>query len=424
MDIFVWILIGLLAVLELSRLAAALVAPAMPYRVLGPTQQTAESEPFVRLLSASLDTPVHSAAVEVLVDGKSFYPAQLAAISGAQTSIHLCAYIFQPSSIADRFIEALTERAAADVEVRLLLDAFGSFRMPMQRFAALTAAGGQVAFYHPVRWNTWPRMNHRNHQNLLVIDGRTAIMGGAGVDSYWDEGRFGQPAWRDSAFRISGDAVTGLQAAFADNWLEATGELLAREVDFPLQAISGGPPAISVNSSPTQGGSTRARVLFRHLIHNAQERIAISTPYFLPNRSARQEMVRAMRERGVQIDVLVPGRHSVPYFTRRCSRRHYGELLEAGAKIYEYDAAMMHVKTMVVDGVWSIFGSTNFDPRSFGINDEVNMAVFDRDLAARLEACFEADLERSDAIDLEEWRKRPWWERSTEILSAVFEQQQ
>ena len=424
MDIVVWVLIGLLVVLELSRLAAALIAPVQPYRVAGAARPTTDSQRFVELLGAALDTPVHSASVDILVDGKAFYPAQLEAIRGAKTSIHFGAYIFQPSPIADRLIEALTERAAAGVEVRWMADAFGSFWMPARRLAGLRAAGGQAAFYHPVRWNTWPLMNHRNHQNLLIVDGRLGFIGGAGVGDDWDEGRFERPPWRDTVFRVTGDAVAGLQAAFADNWLEAAGELLAREADFPGSLGHDGAPSISVNSSPTQGGSTRARVLFRHLIHNAQERILISTPYFLPNQSARREMVRAMRERGVTIEVLVPGRHSVPFFTRRCSRRHYGELLEAGAKIYEYDAAMMHVKTMVVDGLWSVFGSTNFDPRSFGINDEVNMAVHDRKLAAELAACFQRDLLQSEAIDYEGWRKRPLWERSTEILSAVFEQQQ
>ncbi len=424
MEIVFWVVIGLLAALELSRLAAALAVPAAPYRVLGSADGAKSPERFAQLLSAALDTPVHRAAsVEVFVDGEHFYPAQLDAIRRAQRSVHLGAYIFKPSPIGDRFIEALTERAAAGVEVRLLLDAFGSFRMPRRRLAGLTAAGGKVAFYHPIRWNTWTDMNHRNHQNLLVIDGATAFIGGAGVDRYWQGGRFGKPPWHDSVFRVTGGAVAGLQAAFADNWLEADGELLARDSDYPLLPDEGA-LAISVNSSPTRGGATRARVLFRHLIHSAQQRIVIATPYFLPNQSAREEMIRAMRERGVQIEVLVPGRHSVPFFTRRCSRRRYGVLLEAGAKIYEYESAMMHVKTMVVDGVWSVFGSTNFDPRSFGINDEVNMAVYDAGLARELELSFEKDIARSQSINYNAWRKRPYWERATELFSAIFEQQQ
>lgn len=425
MEFLFWVFIGLLAALELSRLAAALAVPSIPYRVLGPADGVRSPERFAHLLSAVLDTPVHRAAsVEVFVDGERFYPAQLEAIRHAQYSIHLGAYIFKPSPIADRFIEALTERAAAGVEVRLLLDSFGSFRMPRRRLARLEEAGGCVAFYHPIRWNTWTESNHRNHQNLLVIDGLTAFIGGAGVDLYWEGGRFGKPPWHDSVFRVTGEAVAGLQAAFTDNWLEASGELLDRELDFPLQPNDEGALAISVNSSPSRGGASRARLLFRELIHSAQQRIVIATPYFLPNQSAREEMIRAMRERGVKIDVLVPGRHSVPFFTRRCSRRRYGALLEAGARIYEYEAAMMHVKTMVVDSAWSVFGSTNFDPRSFGINDEVNMAVYDPDLARALERDFEADIARSHGATYDAWRKRPYWERATELLSAIFEQQQ
>jgi cardiolipin synthase len=165
-------------------------------------------------------------------------------------------------------------------------------------------------------------------------------------------------------------------------------------------------------------------MLFQLLIHSAKERIDITTPYFLPDTGARKALVRAIQERGVQVRVLVPGRHSVPYFTRRCSRRRYGELLLAGAQICEYKPAMMHAKTMVVDGCWSVVGSTNFDPRSFGINDEINLAILDRSVAKRLLEHFDQDLQCCESIDHRTWCKRPWWERASELLSAIFERQQ
>jgi len=165
-------------------------------------------------------------------------------------------------------------------------------------------------------------------------------------------------------------------------------------------------------------------MLFQMLIHSAQERIEITTPYFLPDSAARRELVRAIQERGVDVRILAPGRHSVPFFTRRCSRRRYGELLAAGAKIYEYQPAMMHAKTMTVDGCWSVVGSTNFDPRSFGINDELNLAVLDRTVAKRLLEDFADDLQSCEEMGYEAWRRRPIWERATELFSAIFERQQ
>jgi cardiolipin synthase len=267
-------------------------------------------------------------------------------------------------------------------------------------------------------------MNHRSHLEILVVDGQVGLVGGPGIADYWLKPGRRRDAWRDSMFRITGAAVTGLQAAFAENWLESRGQLLAGSKHYPLSGESGESPALVVNTSPTRGGSARARMLFQILIHSAKERIEIATPYFLPDAAARRELRRAMEERGVEVRVLVPGRHSVPFFTRRCSRRRYGDLLAAGARIFEYQPAMMHVKMLVVDGCWSVVGSTNFDPRSFGINDELNVAILDRTVAKRLREDFQKDLESSEEAGYETWRRRPYWERATELLSAIFERQQ
>jgi cardiolipin synthase len=275
-----------------------------------------------------------------------------------------------------------------------------------------------------LRWDTWPRINHRSHLEILVVDGEVGLVGGPGIADYWLKPGRRRAAWRDSMFRITGSAVAGLQAAFAENWLEAEGRLLAGPKYYPFKGEAGQSPALVVNTSPTRGGSARARMLFQMLIHSANERIEITTPYFLPDSAARRALVRAIRERGVEVRILVPGRHSVPFFTRRCSRRRYGELLEAGAKIFEYQPAMMHAKTLVVDGCWAVVGSTNFDPRSFGINDELNVALLDRRVSQELHRDFESDIQQSEVIDLETWRRRPYWERATELMSAIFERQQ
>jgi cardiolipin synthase len=225
-------------------------------------------------------------------------------------------------------------------------------------------------------------------------------------------------------FRVEGDAVANLQATFAENWLEASGEILAAKEFFPLCEEAHSTPSLVVNSSPSAGRSTRARILFQMLLASAQKSVLITTPYFLPDRSARAEMVRAIRERGVKIQIIVPGKGSDHALTRSSSRRLYGDLLAAGAKIYEYNPTMIHAKTLVVDGMWSVVGSTNFDNRSFGINDEVNLAAFDTGLAARIAEDFERDRAESRAVSYEDWRRRSIFERIHELFGMLLERQQ
>lgn len=427
MGIGPWIALAVLALVEAGRVAAALLRPEPPYRVCGPEDAPLDSERYRRVLGAVTDCAVdRRAAVTALYRGEDFYAEQIAAIRAAERTVHAAFYIFRPGRVSARFLEALAERAADGVEVRLLVDAFGSLRARRFHFEALEKAGGQVGRYHPLRWDTWPRFNHRSHQNILVVDGKVAFAGGAGVADMWtdSEGPSRRRSWRDSVFRIEGNAVAGLQSAFAQNWTAMTGELLSRASDYFSGETEGGAPTLVVNGTPTRGGAARSRMLFQSLIHSARKSIRIETPYFLPDASARREMADAIRDHGVDIEIIVPGRHAVPFLTRRCSRRRYGELLEAGARIFEYQPSMMHAKTMVVDGVWSVFGSTNFDPRSFGINDEINVAVCDDALAEELERRFQKDQSESAEITYEQWRRRPWWEHTTELFSAVFERQQ
>lgn len=215
-----------------------------------------------------------------------------------------------------------------------------------------------------------------------------------------------------------------MQATFAENWLESSGELLTDPDYFPYSAGDGEMVAMVINSSPTVGASTRARMLFQTLLASARKSIHITTPYFLPDKSARNEMICAMRERGVELFIVTPGMHSDHLLTRTSSRRLYGELLRNGARIFEYEPTMIHAKVMIIDGVWSVIGSTNFDNRSFGLNDEVNLAACDEALAARLEADFERDIADSREITYEIWRRRSVLERTHEWLGWLLERQQ
>lgn len=225
-------------------------------------------------------------------------------------------------------------------------------------------------------------------------------------------------------FRIEGCAVIDLQSTFVENWLEASGEILAESEYFPDCKAAGNARAMVIDSSPSVGQSTRARILFQTLLASARKTVLISTPYFLPDRSAREEMARAIAERGVKITIITPGRQADHLLTRTSSQRLYGPLLKAGAKIFEYQPSMMHAKVMIVDDAWSVVGSTNFDNRSFGLNDEVNLVALDQELAARLQQDFARDLSVSKEVSYDDWKRRSMFERAHEWLGWVLERQQ
>ena len=413
-------------VLQSGLFFLALFEPGLPYTV-SKTAENLDSREFLHVLSALTGAAVrHYDRLELLTNGEVYYPAELAAIAAAQKSINLEAYIFEEGEVARRFLRALTERARAGVKVNLLVDAVGSASFSNSDAKELLDAGGRIAWYHPIfRWYTWPRINNRTHRELLIIDGTIGFIGGSGVADHWlfPESK-DDPRWRDTMVRVQGEVVSGLQAAFAENWLEASGEILTGREYFPVMNPTGGDKALVVASSPGAGRSTEARVLFQMLLASARKRIAITTPYFLPDSSVRDELVRAIRERGVEVRIVVPGHKTDHALTRNSSRRLYGDLLAAGAKIYEYQPSMIHAKTLVIDSLWSVVGSTNMDSRSFSLNDEVNFAVADEAFAARLEQDFFNDVRNSREITYEQWRKRPMIERAHEWFGALLERQQ
>lgn len=426
MDLSAFNVIAIIAIAFLSlMLFLALFEPSLPYKITRTSSVPIDSEEFLRIIEALSDAQAHPRTrVEVLANGEIFYEAELEAISKARNSVNIEAYIFQKGVIASRFVKALAERARAGVQVNIVLDAIGSFATWNSYFKELRDAGGRICWYHPLKWYTLPRINNRTHRELFIIDGEVGFIGGAGVADHWLISKPDRPRWRDTMFRVEGCAVARLQATFVENWLEASGEILIGKEYFPFCEVDGTASALVVDSSPTAGMSTRARMLYQTLLASAQESIYITTPYFLPDRSARQEMVRAIGERGVEVKIITPGLHNDHLLTRRSSRRLYGDLLRAGAEIYEYEPAMLHAKSMIVDRVWSVVGSTNFDNRSFGLNDEVNLAAFDRGLAERLEQDFRQDVAASHAVSYDEWRRRSIFERAHEWLGWILERQQ
>jgi len=418
--------LGIVAlVLVASSLIGGLIGPMPKYELTDRNDLPPnDSERFLQVLEALSDAQVNrTGTLEVLTNGPSFYPAELDAIRNASQSVNIEAYIFQRGKIADQYLAALTERARAGVRVNLVLDAFGSAGTTKRYLASLLEAGGKVGWYNSPRWHRLMHLDNRTHRELMIVDGQIGFIGGAGIADQWYSGTKGNPRWRDSAVRIEGEAVCNLQATFAENWLAVSGEVLTGDAYFP--SIKNEHPLISmvVNSTPTVGGGTRARILFQLLLASARESISITTPYFLPDKSLMKELCLAI-ERGLRVRILVPGRKSDHLVTRSTSRAGYGELLKAGAEVYEYQPSMIHAKILCVDERWVVVGSTNFDNRSFGINDEVNLAIRDANVAMRFENDLAFDLEQSRKISLKEWEHRPVTERATELMGMVFERQQ
>ena len=422
-----WFLVlALIAIAALtSMLVLALFEPPLDYEITNTPRVALGSEEFLQILQVLADAQLYrKTKIEVLTNGEVYFPAELEAIRNAKESVNLEAYIFSQGKVTDQFLATMTERARTGVRVNVVLDALGSLRTTGNDVKALTDARGHVAFYHPLRWHTWPRYNNRTHRELIVVDGRTGFVGGSGFADHWLYAHDGSPRWRDTMFRVDGDAVAGLQSSFVENWVEASGQILTGREYFPFEPPVGDVVCLVINSSPSAGRSTRARMIFQTLLASARESIHINTPYFLPDQSVRKEMARAVKERGVDLKIIVPGKHSDHTITRRSSRALYGDILEAGGQIHEYQPSMIHAKIMIIDGLWSVVGSTNFDNRSFGLNDEVNLAARDRALAARLEQDFANDLRNSRRITYEEWRRRPVWERLQEKAGSLFERQQ
>jgi cardiolipin synthase A/B len=402
-------------------LFVTLFTPRIDYQVSYPLRP--DSDEFLHVVQATCQAVVHrDNSIDVLTNGAQFYPAMRDAILHAEASVNFEAYIFDPGAAVDMLIDAMVERARAGVEVRVVVDSIGSARLIGAPARRLQDAGCQLRFYQPITWYRLHRLNNRTHRELLIVDGRIAFTGGAGVADWWLRPAGDSPAWRDTMVRIEGPIVTALQGVFAENWLECCGEILTSPRDWPTLASAGTTESMLVKSSPSDR-ATVSRVVFQMLIDGAISEIAISTPYFLPDRALRRSLARAAR-RGVSVRVIVPGPITDQHFVRLASRRLYGELLQNGVRIFEYRPAMTHVKALLVDRVWAVIGTTNVDNRSFEHNDEVNVAFRDRAVNARLRRDFESDLAASDEITLDAWRARPWLEKLVGPIGWILERQQ
>ena len=398
-----------------------LFTPHIPYHIERDLDAT--SDHFIRVLeSTCLVALTPGNRIEVFTNGDRFYPAMLDAIRGARETINMECYIFKKGAIGDQFIDALAERARAGVRVTLVMDAVGSFGAFRKSAGPLREAGCRVEPYQKLTWYRLSRMNNRTHRELLVIDGRLAFVGGAGVADWWGEPQHGKPMWRDMMARVEGPVVSQIQGIAAENWLECCGEILTGPETYKPHEKADGVGAFALKSSPADR-ATASRVLFQTLVEGSNATCRISTPYFLPDKAFREALIRTAK-RGVEITVVIPGSSTDQRWVRLASRRMFGKLLEAGIRIYEYQPGMIHVKMLVIDHLWSAIGTTNLDNRSFEHNDEVNLTIRDEAIAARLEADNDADIARSTQITLDRWKRRPLWEKLIGSVAWVLERQQ
>jgi cardiolipin synthase len=352
--------------------------------------------------------------IEDFQNGDEIFPAMLAAIRGARRTITFETYIYWSGEIGQQFADALSERARAGVKVHMVVDWAGSFKMEAALLEEMEQAGVHIEQYRPLHWYNISRMNYRTHRKLLVVDGRVGFTGGVGIADQWSGHAQDPDHWREAHFRVTGPVVAQMQAAFNDNWVKTTGEVLNGPEYFPPLAPAGDVDAHLFIASP-RGGSESMHLMYLMAIASAQHSIDLAASYFVPDELIIDALVEA-RRRDVRVRVLTPGEHIDSQTVRLASRASWGRLLDAGVEIHEYTPTMMHVKLLIVDRELVSVGSTNFDIRSFRLNDEASLNIYDTGFAARMTEVFEADLAHTRRYTSALWAARPLREKFAEAV--------
>jgi len=388
-------------------------------RVKNPGDLDALLPSIVGLTESSLDP---GNRIEVLENGDQFFPSLLHDIAAARETVHLESYIWWRGQICDELAMLLAQKAKQGVEVRVLIDASGGHKMTREVADAMTHAGVHLVKFHEPTLGNIGRLNNRDHRKIAVIDGRIGYIGGLGIAKEWMGHAQDKHHWRDTGLRVEGPIVNHMQGAFSENWIEETGEVPAGEKYFPKIAPAGPTPAHLAYTSPT-GSVSSVQVLYYLAIKAARREIIIPNPYLLPDKNAIDALAEAVH-RGVDVKVMVPSTTVTDSpVVQRASHHQFGTLLERGVKVYEYKKTLLHQKIIIVDGVWSCIGSTNFDDRSFQLNDEVSMAVLDQNIAQKLRAAFDDDLHFAEERHFGEWAKRPLWDKIIDGLAYLAHSQ-
>ena len=355
---------------------------------------------------------------QVYVNGDEIFPPMLAAIASAKKTISFETYIYWSGQIGKDFADALAERARAGVKVHVLIDWVGSNKMDKRYLATMEEAGVDIRKYHEPRWYNLNKLNNRTHRKLLIVDGTVGFTGGVGIANEWTGHAQDPEHWRDTHFRVAGPVVAQMQAVFGDNWVKASGVVLDGSEYFPKIPATGDGSAQVFASSPS-GGSESMELMYLLIINAAARSVDLSAAYFVPDEISRDAIVAALR-RGVRVRIITPGPHTDAETVRRASRASWGDLLAAGAEIYEYQPTMYHVKVLIADEYLVSVGSTNFDDRSFRLNDEASLNILDEKFARLQVQIFERDLGQSAKVTLEQWRSRPLAEKAWEHAAAIL----
>ncbi len=416
--IAVTVLITLLAIV----LAMNFATPQKKLENTIPHLHSISDPAFKREMSVMLGpTIVGGNRITPLQNGDEIFPAMLEAIRAAQVSITFETYIYWSGKIGDEFTDALAARAAAGVPVHVIVDWAGSIKMDEELLDRMKTAGVRIEQYRPLRWYNLSRVNNRTHRKLLVVDGKVAFTGGVGISDDWLGNAQDPDHWRDSHYRLDGPAVAQFQTAFNDNWIKTTGEVLSGEAYFPQLEQAGDADAHLFIASPA-GGSESMHLMYLMALAAADRTIDLTAAYFVPDELIIQALKEA-RERNVRVRVLLPGKHIDSTTVSLASKAGWGELLEVGIEIHEYQPTMLHSKKLIVDGELVSVGSTNFDMRSFRLNDEASLNVYDPEFAQRMTEVFEADLKNAIQYSHEMWEKRPLKEKLAEKFVLPFKSQ-
>jgi cardiolipin synthase len=410
-----------LSVLIVLGIIAVLLAVAQDQETLRiESAHWAEDPLFPAYVSALLGAAASGGnRYEVLTIGDLIFPSMLAAIQGATRRICFETYIYEAGTVGDQFSAAFEAAARRGIKVNMVIDAMGTDKIPKAWRKRLVDAGAEIGDFGQAKWYTLEELNYRTHRKILVVDGRVAFTGGVGLDDHWLGNAENKDHWRDTMVRIEGPSARLMECAFTEHFVEKSNHPVTPAVD-PPPTIPPGPrdSAMVLRSSPS-GGSNDMKRLYLLSIAAARRTLDISSPYFITDESSEWSLAQAAR-RGVKVRILVEGDLTDAKPVKYASRDAYQNFLDRGIEIYEYQPTMMHAKAMVVDGTWSMFGSANFDNRSLELNDELNVAVSDPGLAARLEQDFEQDLRRATKLDRAGWRQRSALEKAREYFWSYF----
>ena len=360
--------------------------------------------------------------VQLLENGDQFFPLLLRDIAGAKESVHVESYIWWKGAICNQIANALAAKARSGVEVRLLIDASGGHKMDKELAKLMLDSGVRFVRFHPPSLANLGRLNNRDHRKMAIIDGRIGYIGGYGFAQEWTGHGQDKDHWRDAGLRVQGPIVNRMQGAFSENWIEETGEIMAGEKYFPHLPQAGSIRAHLAYTSPT-GGVSSVQLLYYLAIKAAHREIIIQNPYLLPDDDAMAELAAAVK-RGVDVKVMVPATTSTDSpIVQHASHHRFGLLLQNGIKIFEYKKTLLHQKVIIVDGIWSCIGSTNFDRRALQLNDEVSMGVLDPALASQLKAVFDDDMKFCEQRHFEEWQHRGLWHKAVDGLAYLASSQ-